>query len=65
MTDTDFARDLRELRLWLDAAEPVHGHQGRKVRVLNFYWMDKFQNVAKEAEARLAEGSPEAATTPR
>jgi hypothetical protein len=60
-TDEAFARDLRELRLWLEAAKPVHMNQGRQVATLNFYWMNKFQNVAKEAEARLAEPLREAA----
>lgn len=60
-TDEAFARDLHELRLWLDGSQPVNGHQGWQCRTLNFYWMDKFRAVAKEAERRLAEGSPEAA----
>ena len=61
MSDEDFARDLREMLLWLEGAVPVNGHQGWQHRTLNFYWMDKFRNVAKEAERRLAEGEAKAA----
>jgi hypothetical protein len=55
LSDEAFSRDLRELRLWLEGAEPVHGHQGWQHRTLNFYWMDKFRTLAKEVERRLPE----------